>query len=90
MSQPDLARPGERAEQDVTAIADTVVDIHTRVQALQQAQRDQATTLVSLRGKVEGMQTGLAAMQQVQHEHRQQLGAIQDTLAAILDRLDNR
>ncbi|WP_253831091.1 hypothetical protein [Prauserella aidingensis] len=76
MSQPDLSRRVDRTEDDLTAVADTVVEIkeavdgHTReLGEIRQEQERQAGTL---------------------SEHGDQLTSIQQTLATILQRLDQR
>lgn len=91
MSSPEqLARRVHRTEEDSRAIADTVVDINTRVQAMQKTQRDHTTTLMNVRGKVENVETGLAAVQQVQHEQNDELAEIKTAVVEILRRLDSR
>ncbi len=98
MSSPDqLARRVNRTEEDLRAIADTVLDINTRVQAVQKTQRDHTTTLINVRGKVENVEAGLAAVQQVQHELQQvqheqsgELAEIKTAVVEILRRLDSR
>lgn len=76
MNQPDLSRRVDRAENDLTAISDTVieiketVDVHTReLGEIRQEQERQART---------------------QAGHGDQLTSIQQTLATILQRLDQR
>ncbi len=91
MSSPEqLARRVDRTEEDLRAIADTVVDINIRVQAMQKTQRDHTTTLMNVRGKVENVETGLAAVQQVQHEQSDELAEIKTAVVEILRRLDSR
>jgi septation ring formation regulator EzrA len=98
MSSPEqLARRVDRTEEDLRTIADTVLDINTRVQAVQKAQwdhtttlRDHTTMLVNVRSKVENVETGLAAVQQVQHEQSDELAEIKTAVVEILRRLDSR
>ncbi len=91
MSSPDqLARRVDRTEEDLRAIADTVVAINTRVQAMQKTQRDHTTTLMNVRSKVENVATGLAAVQQVQHEQSDELAETKTAVVEVLRRLDSR
>jgi predicted house-cleaning NTP pyrophosphatase (Maf/HAM1 superfamily) len=91
MSSPEqLACRVDRTEEDLRAIADTVVDVNTRVQAMQKTQRDHTTTLMNVRGKVENVETRLAAVQQVQHEQSDELAEIKTAVVEILRRLDSR
>jgi chromosome segregation ATPase len=91
MSSPEqLARRTDRTEEDLRAIVTAVVDINTRVQAMQKAQRDHTTTLMNVRGKVQNVETGLAAVQQVQHEQSDELAEIKAAVVEILRRLDPR
>ena len=105
MSSPDqLARRVNRTEEDLRAIAGTVLDINTRVQAIQKTQRDHTTALINVCGTVENVETGLAAVQQVQHELQQvqyelqqvqheqsdELAEIKTAVVEILRRLDPR
>lgn len=66
MSQPDLARRIDRAEQDVTAVADTVVDIKETV--------DEHTATLAEHGRQ------LATIQETQREHGRLLARIADRL----------
>jgi hypothetical protein len=91
MSSPEqLARRIDRTEEDLPAIATAVVDINTRVQAMQKVQRDHTTTLMNVRGKVQNVETWLAAVQQVQHEQSDELAEIKTAVVEILRRLDPR
>lgn len=82
MSQPaDLSRRVDRAEGDLTAIADTVVENKEALEALTE--------------RVDGLDAKVAANSATLAEHGQQLASIQETqrehgevLNAILARLD--
>ncbi|MBF6558177.1 MAG: hypothetical protein IVW52_18890 [Acidimicrobiales bacterium] len=88
MASPEqVGRRVDRAEEDLRAISDTVLDVNTRVQAVQKVQRDHTTLLANVRGKVEHLDTGLAALQQVQHEQGVDLAEIKTAVAEILRRL---
>ncbi|MQA08135.1 MAG: hypothetical protein GEU98_06195 [Pseudonocardiaceae bacterium] len=76
MSQPDLSRRVDRTESDLTAIADTVVDIKETA--------DAHTTTLAEHGRE------LGEIRQEQERQAVTLADIQQTLTAIVNRLDQR
>jgi hypothetical protein len=83
MTRPELSRRIERAEQDLTAISDTMLDIKDTV--------DQHTEeLVGIKRVQEQHTEELVGIKRVQEQHTQMLNQHTHLLNEILRRLDVR
>lgn len=82
MSQPDLSRRVHRTEDDLTALADTIVGIQETVDEHTTTLAEHGRALGEIRQEQECQAVTLA-------EHGDQLTNIQQTLVAVLRRLDN-